>query len=262
MTLLTAQDAVTAANLDPDLKYAFYYANGPYANEAEVRARCPHATLVPIMVHSGPLVKNSMCDSETLDFTVPETETWVVDMLNAGEYRPRVYANLDRWENVGLLAGLAKYGTEIRRAVADYTITSTAALPTAIPWDWCDGWQCSTNGVDRWVCRDDFFDMVAPAPKPTPKPPAPPVDPHYDYFDATRIKLPRGTNSERNVVENYDKQRLDEAKNYASLLAIRKNLTFLHTRAVNNLKKEGPGNHLEWRIPQLEERAAGKQVVK
>jgi hypothetical protein len=130
--------------------------------------------------------------------------------------------------------------------------------------------QCMKIGGSGWATNPDYGSQIYGVYKEifvrglelTLPPPPPPPDPyHYAWFDQTRIALPHGRNSERNVVENYDEQRLHPDENRASLALIHDNLTFLHTRAQNNLAKEGPGNHLEWRIPQLGERVAGEQVV-
>src|SRR5580704_5917847 len=110
MTLLTLYDAVTAANLPADAKYAAFYVDGKFANEAAVKARCPHATYLSITVRGGIA---DCCDCETGDLTVLQAEAWVASRLAAGAYRPVVYASADTWTNGGLRDALAKYGVRI-----------------------------------------------------------------------------------------------------------------------------------------------------
>lgn len=160
MTLLTMYDAVTAANLPADAKYVCFYTDGQFANGTAVKQRCPHATYLSITVRGGVA---DCCDCEQGDLTVAEAETWVARRLAAGQYRPCVYANLDRWERGGLKAGLAKYGARIRRWVADYD--NVAVVPSGF-----DAKQYrSTSLLDTSVCLPGFF-----APKPAPVPPPPP----------------------------------------------------------------------------------------
>lgn len=150
-----AEDAVTAANLDPTLEYVFFYANGRYANEAAVRARCPHAELFGITVIPGE--PGWMIDCEAEDFDLTQAETMLADELAAGQYRPCVYASLSTWLADGLLYALERYGDQIRRAVAWYQDPISYAIP-----EWADACQNSTNGVDTWVCLPNFFDAARP----------------------------------------------------------------------------------------------------
>lgn len=159
--MLTAYDAVTAANLPADAAYAFYYADGEFSNGQAVRERCPHATLEGITVLGSGGVR--VCDCETGDLTPAQAVAWVAHSLEDGMYRPCVYANLDRWENQGLGAELERYGSKIRRWVAHYD--DVAEIPAGY-----DAKQYKTGDVDVNVCADNFFDLRAPAPKPDPKP--------------------------------------------------------------------------------------------
>ena len=43
--LISFQDAVNAANLNPNQLYAVYYCDGRFANHTAVAARCSHAKL-------------------------------------------------------------------------------------------------------------------------------------------------------------------------------------------------------------------------
>lgn len=93
-----------------------------------------------------------------------------------------------------------------------------------------------------------------------------PADPyHYLWFDDTVIKLANSTNSERAVVENYDKYRKDLSAHAVQVGQIEENLKFLITRLENVMKAthdpDGKLFNRAWRLAQLQERAAGKQVV-
>jgi hypothetical protein len=165
MSLITAYDAVTASSLPANATHVFYYADGAFANEAAVKAQCPHAVTCGITVigQVGP----GACDCEAGDLTVAQAETWVTYSLKAGVYRPRVYANQDRWENQGLLAGLAHYGPNIRRWVAAYPGAGATVPPGYDAHQYEGG---TVNPFDLNVCLPDFFAT---------KPPAPPVDPPH-----------------------------------------------------------------------------------
>jgi hypothetical protein len=153
---LTMYDSVNANSIPAGALYAAYYVDGAYANYQAIRNRCPHAHLFSITVRGGAA---DCCDSETGDLSVAQTETWIADRLAGGHYRPCAYANLDRWTNGGLLAGLSKYGSRIRRWVAAYN--DRADIPPGY-----DGHQFSTGNVDTSVLLDNFF-QGAPSNKPT-----------------------------------------------------------------------------------------------
>lgn len=157
--LLRAFDAVSISNIPRTARYVFYYENGTFADYAAVRAQCPDAQLFSIGVFPGP--NAWMIDCELGDFTVAQAETQIEAELAAGQYRPCVYANLDRWENQGLLSGVAKYGARVRRAVAEFD--NIPEIPAGY-----DAKQYATGNVDTWVCLPDFFDgrPAPPAPKP------------------------------------------------------------------------------------------------
>lgn len=165
--MLTLYDAVNAANIPANAGYVAYYTDGRFANGTAIKARFPHAIYLSITVFGGIA---DCCDCEQGDLTVAHAEAWVAQRLAAGAYRPCVYSNLDRWQNQGLEAGLAKYGNRIRRWVAHFD--DIGQIPSGF-----DAKQYSTNpAVDVSVCLPNFFD-----PRPLPKPPAPPSpDTPYD----------------------------------------------------------------------------------
>jgi hypothetical protein len=149
-----AQDAVSAVNLDPAARYGFYYADGPFANLDAVRARCPHALLQSITVLGGDA---DNCDSETGDLPIAQTIAWVERRLAARAYRPGVYANRDRWINLGMIDALARYGTRIKRWQADFD--GIAEIPAGF-----DAKQYATGLVDQDICLETFFDTKPTAP--------------------------------------------------------------------------------------------------
>lgn len=156
MGLLTMFDAVTVDNIPTSARYVALYVDGSFNNYDAGRAHCPHADVLTLTV--VPANEAEGCDCEVGDLTVAQAEAWVVERLAAGVYRPVVYANSDRWENQGLLAGLAKYGSRIRRWVAAFPGTG-ANVPAGY-----DAHQYATNGIDTSVCLSNFFDPPAPAP--------------------------------------------------------------------------------------------------
>ena len=158
--LIDFKDAVNAENLDPSATVAVYYADGPEANEAAVRARCPHARLFGITTLGQTGKGIFACDSETGDLTVAQTEQWVVEQIALGVDPLAVYANENRWINLGLLAALARYGKRIKRWDADWT-----GEPASMP-EWADADQyLGGNVVDLDVARAEFFEpSIAPKP--------------------------------------------------------------------------------------------------
>lgn len=163
--LISFEDAVTASNLDPNQKYAVYYADGRYANRAAVAAQCPQAKLFGITVGglTGPTI--FACDSETGDLDVPQTLRWVENQIQLGVKLICVYANLDRFLNLGLLAGVEtlerKYGVKVRKWLAHYTGNPVLEYP------WVDAEQYADPGpVDLNVALATFFGDLPPTPTP------------------------------------------------------------------------------------------------
>lgn len=161
MTLLiNFKDAVNASVLNPAATEAVYYIDGRYQNEVAVRRQCPHATLHAITVTGETGTHIFACDSETGDLPIPKTVAWVAEQVKLDAYPIVVYANQDRWLNLGLLKELAHYGDRIERWDADYD--GSAVVPA-----WASAHQYLSGNVDLDVARANFF---APRPAPKPKP--------------------------------------------------------------------------------------------
>lgn len=161
MALLTLYDAVTAINLPTNAEYVCFYTDGHYANGAAVHAHVPHAkAYLGITVHGGIA---DCCDCEVGDLTVAQGEAWIKERLAAGAYRPCIYANQGRWENEGLLSGLAAYGNRIRRWVASYPGAGPVVPQGFDAHQFTD--HANNINLDASVCLPNFFDP-------------PPADPH------------------------------------------------------------------------------------
>lgn len=91
-------DSVTASALPTNAALVACYINGPYANEAAVRARCPHATVVRISVRAS-TNDGHVCDCEAGDLTPAQAVAWVVMRRKAGA-DPTVYCNASTWPTV------------------------------------------------------------------------------------------------------------------------------------------------------------------
>ena len=148
--LINFRDAVDASKLDPNARDAVYYMDGEFANEAEVRARCPHARLHAITVRgaTGPHV--FACDSELGDLTIPQTVAWTEEQVKLNVHPIVDYADQDRWLNQGLLKELAHYGNRIERWDADYD--GSPSLPA-----WASAKQYADGSADLDVARAAFF---------------------------------------------------------------------------------------------------------
>ena len=172
MLLINFKDAVNASVLDPGATHAVFYCDGAFENEAAVRARCPHAKLYAITTQGRTGHGIFACDSETGDLTIAQTEAWTAEQVRLGVSPVVVYANQDRWLNLGLLNALAHYGNRIERWDADFD--GVAAVPS-----WASAKQYATGSVDLDVAVADFFGDAPPVP--------PPNTPHGTaHFSGTR----------------------------------------------------------------------------
>jgi hypothetical protein len=174
---ITMYDAIDVNAIPNDAACVAGYTDGNWPNITAMRARFPHANLLTITVTGGVA---DCCDCEVGDLTVAQADEWVKARLAAGQYRPCVYANSDRWLNQDLLAGLAAYGGRIRRWVAAYP-GSGANVP-----DGFDAHQwASTQTLDTSVCLPGFFD-----PEPAPKPAPPAV---HEWSAEIQVSVPEGS---------------------------------------------------------------------
>lgn len=165
LSQIVFQDAVTAKNLNPNQTHAVFYADGRYANHWAVAQACPHAKLYGITVTglTGPGV--FACDCEPGDLTPAQAEAWAAEQIRLGVKLVCVYASLDTWLSQGLKVALAKYGSRIKRWVADFN--NVAQIQP-----WADAEQYADPGpVDLNVALATFFGDAPPAP--APEPPAP-----------------------------------------------------------------------------------------
>ena len=257
--LIDFKDAVTGANLDPTQTHAVYYMDGHFANRAAVAARCPHAKLYGITV-TGLTGKDVFAlDSENGDIDTgckgvfPKTEAWVAEQVRLGVSPIVVYANQDRWVNLGLLARLAHYGDRIERWDADYD--GVAELPS-----WASAKQYADPGpVDLNVALANFF---GDAP-----------DPHYERFDNTPRLVLKKLRRERGQVELYDKWRAMQTKTkhpHRAALAFNRCVlgwyagrvwAVAHIKRVNG-KPSWDVDYRLWRFQQLVKRGTyGQRVV-
>jgi hypothetical protein len=251
--LIDFKDAVNAGVLDPGATNAVYYMDGRYANRAAVAARCPHAILHAITVRgaTGPHV--FACDSEAGDLTIQETEAWVAEQIRLNVDPIVVYADEDRWINLGLLDALAHYGTRIERWDADYD-----GSPTIPPW--ASAKQYATGDVDLDAARAAFFAGPPPPPAPDPM--------HYHWYPDTPLRVePQTSLIERWVVIDYDhhirhpvryRRRLKRGRAHCAELAAR-----LDTMAEDSgdPAKFLSQYHRGWRRRMLDRRARGQRIT-
>jgi hypothetical protein len=256
--MISFDDAVTAGNL-PGQKFSVYYADGRFANRTAVRAREPQGRLYGITVRglTGPEI--NICDCESGDMSVAETEAWVAEQVRLGVALIVVYASEDTFVNGELFAALAKYGSRIKRWQAHYD--NVAQVPAGY-----DAKQFADPGpVDHNVALPSFFQ---PFVKTTPS--------HYDRFPVGPFPYGSLKLNERELVQLYDrlraKQSLLRHPNRAELETTRTELEFLAKRCAYLAHQEFPGlpigealakssNWRGWRFQQLVHRAQGKRLA-
>ena len=242
--LINFKDAVNASVLDPNATVAVFYCDGLFENEAAVRARCPHARLYAITTQGATGKGIFACDSETGDLTIAETVAWVGEQVRLGASPIVVYADADRWLNLGLLSDLAHYGNRIERWDANYD--GSPNIPK-----WASAKQYATGSVDLDVARADFFRDAPSRP-----------DPHYDRFD-TKRRAVYGGGSELARVKEYDQKRaLQTPVRHPD----RPRLAVLRLELGAGARRLGLLGHPEkfnrkWRKAQLYARADGHRVV-
>lgn len=162
--LISFEDAVTAANLNPNDKYGVYYVDGRFANHWAVRARQPHAKLYGITVFGAVGAGVFACDCENGDLTVPQALAWTLKQIELKVSLICVYASLDTWLNQGLLRGVQalekKYKIHIKKWVAHYN--NIPQIP-----NWADADQYADPGpIDRDIALANFFEPQAPVTPP------------------------------------------------------------------------------------------------
>jgi hypothetical protein len=163
LSLISFDDAVTAANLRPNQLFAVYYADGRFANRTAVAARCPKAKLFGITVRGLTGKGIFACDCESGDLTVAQAIVWTEEQIKLHVDPICVYASLSVWTNQGLLAGIQrlekKYGVKIKKWVAHYN--NVAQIPS-----WADADQFADPGpVDHDIALANFFSPSPPAHK-------------------------------------------------------------------------------------------------
>lgn len=91
MTLRTMYDSVTAANLPTTATLVAAYVDGAYANVADVRKRCPKATVVTITVKGGKTAAH-VVDVEQGDCTPASGAAWAKWRHDSGAH-PTIYCS-------------------------------------------------------------------------------------------------------------------------------------------------------------------------
>lgn len=161
--MLTAYSAVTVENIPTDAEIVFAYANPPYAQLAEVHARCPKARIEPVVTH--PLYMGELYDFEPGAIEVPDAGAAIAYALQKGVRHPACYFALSNYDDVVKSLRASKISRhDVRLVPAHYT--AAPELP-----DWADGVQwlggTASPGLNQYQLRDDFFHW-----KPLLQPPA------------------------------------------------------------------------------------------
>lgn len=158
----TMYDAVTPSRIPAGAAMVAGYANGRYANLAEMATRFPHAIRVSISV-SASYHGATVLDVEIGDATPAEAPGWVKARRAAG-IDPTVYCNASTWPAVKAAftaAGIPQPHYWIAQYDNDPTIPAGAV---AKQYKNTAGWDASSV-ADHWPGVDP-----APHPNPTPTP--------------------------------------------------------------------------------------------
>jgi hypothetical protein len=118
-------DSVTPGDLPADAELVAAYVDGDYANVAEVRFRCPRATIARITVTGRYGVP--VCDCETGDLTPLAAVLWARTELDSGRL-PTIYCNLATWPTVKRLAGVRGLTGRVNYWIADWGLGRPASL--------------------------------------------------------------------------------------------------------------------------------------
>jgi hypothetical protein len=98
MAVRLMYDSVSASTLPSGCLLVAGYVNGAYENVAEMEARFPHATVVPVTVTAA-FDGGTVLDVETGDATPVEAPAWV-QMRRAAGVDPSVYCDESTWPAV------------------------------------------------------------------------------------------------------------------------------------------------------------------
>ena len=158
----------TDINLIPKLPHAVaYYIDGHYGvhTHEEMRARFPHAQLLPIS--TGSRVATECYDVEAGDYKPSEAADLFLIARDAGVTRPCFYAQLSNMQTVkDSLRPVVKARKDVRLWVADWDGT------TVIPGDF-DAKQFRDNALgrnlDESICHSDFFTPLSVVEQPAVK---------------------------------------------------------------------------------------------
>jgi hypothetical protein len=169
-------DSVTAKRLPPNATLVAAYTDGHYANEAAVRAQCPHATIVRITVRGNP--DREVIDCETGDATPEQAAAWAATEIKAGR-RPTIYCNLSTWPEVQRHVKAHGIAGKVCYWIAHYD-GKAEMIPGAVAKQYIER---KDQNLDYSIAAD-YWPGVDQAPtihKTTPPPKPPPAKPLPDW---------------------------------------------------------------------------------
>lgn len=153
-------DTVTAARLPADAELVAAYVDGTYANEAEVRARCPQATVVTITTRPPGHPGANVADVETYDFTPEQGAAWAARELAAGR-QPTLYCNRSTWPAVRYQVRAHGVAGRVSYWIAHYD-GRAELIPGAVAKQYLERHD---QNLDYGIAAD-FWPGVDPAPVP------------------------------------------------------------------------------------------------
>lgn len=149
-------DTVSPDRLPVDALLVGAYVDGMYANEAQVRARCPHATVVTITTRAPGKPGAHVADIEAGDLTPEQGAQWAANEVKAGRL-PTLYCNLSTWPEVK--QHVAAHGISVSYWIAHYD-DKPEMIPGAVAHQYVER---TDQNLDYSVAAD-YWPGVDPAP--------------------------------------------------------------------------------------------------
>lgn len=244
VAFLHMYDDVTVSLIPAGARYIAVYVDGRFANEAQARARFPHATLLTITVRGTAGARS--CDCENGDLTPEQAAQWASGEIKAGRLKPIIYASVSQFPQV--IAELERLGhsaADVGIWTAHYTNEPHICSPNSCAYPGFS-WQAGgtqftdTSGgrsLDESLIFPSLLQITVPAP-----------DPYAIYRDQSFAFHGKKLPNERELVKEYDRLRKHGVINRKALKPIRAELLLCGQRIAELVMSEPKVNgHYNWK---------------